>query len=192
MKSLFIEKKFPYDGTQLRSLFTYLEHQILGDSIVAWQGPCDISFDHMVDGEDLNAKSEIRGGDMLHFIIEKFDMKLSGAVYMQRLLAAHAFDLVRENLASSGRLEDTTKLRREGDDIYFDDAKFSISIATVSPVSALVHFAVNVNNENTPVKTVSLSDFQIDATQFAKEILKRFAAEAASAHEASMKVKWVK
>ncbi len=192
MKSLFIDKKFPYDGTQLHSLFAYLEHQILGDSIVAWQGACDISFAHMVDGEDLNAKSEIRGGDMLHFIIEKFDMKLNGAVYMQRLLAAHAFDLVREKLASSGRLEDTTKLKREGDDIYFADAKLSISIATVSPVSALVHFAVNVNNENTPVKTVSLSDFKIDPKSFASELLKRFTIEASTAEEASMKVKWVK
>lgn len=192
MKSLFIDKKFRYDGTQLHSLYAYLEHQILGDSVVAWQGACDISFDHMVDGEDLNAKSEIRGGDMLHFIIEKFDMKLNGAVYMQRLFAAHAFDLVRENLAKNGRLEDTKKLKREGDDIYFDDAKFSISIATVSPVSALVHFAVNVSNENTPVKTVSLSDFKIDPKTFANELINRFVLEASSAEEASMKVKWVK
>src|SRR3954466_13032028 len=118
MKALWVEKSFPYDGTQLRSLFGYLEHKILGDSIVAWRGVCDISFDHMVDGEDLNAKAEIRGGDMLHFIVEKFDMKLNGAVYMQRLLAAHAFDLVRENLIKSGRIQDTVNLKREGDDIY--------------------------------------------------------------------------
>jgi len=192
MKSLFIDKQFPYDGTQLRSLFAYLEFQILGDSIVAWQGPCDISFEHMVDGEDLNAKAEIRGAKMLHFIIEKFDMKLNGAVYMQRLLAAHAFDLVREKLAASNRLQDTTTLRREGDDIYFDDAKLSISIATVSPLSALVHFAVNVTNENTPVKTACLDDFKIDANLFAKDLLKRFSVEATSASEAAMKVKWVK
>lgn len=192
MKSLFIEEKFPYNGTQLHSLFAYLEYQVLGDSIVAWQGPCDISFDHMVDGEDINAKSEIRGGDMLHFIIEKFDMKLDGAVYMQRLLAAHVLDLVRESLTSAVRIEDTAKLRREGDDVYFGDSKFSISIATVSPVSALVHFAVNVTNENTPVKTVSLSDFKIDVKDFARELLRRFATEASSADEAAMKVKWVK
>ncbi len=192
MKSQFIDKKFPYNGTQLHSLFAYLNHQILGDSIVSWQGSCDIPFAHMVDGEDLNAKSEIRGGDMLHFIIEKFDMKLNGAVYMQRLLAAHAFDLVRENLAQAGRLEETKKLKREGDDIYFGDAKLSISIATVSPVSALVHFAVNVTNKNTPVKTVSLSDFKIDPKVFANKLIKRFAKEASSAEEAAMKVKWVK
>ena len=192
MKSLWIDQQFAYDGTQLRSLFAYLDHKTLGDSIVAWRGSCDISFDHMVDGEDLNAKSEIRGGDMLHFIIEKFDMKLNGAVYMQRLLAAHAFDLVRESLSSQGKLADTVKLRREGDDIYFSEQKFSISIATVSPVSALVHFAVNVSNENTPVMTVSLKDFTIDPVKFAKNLLERFAKEAESAEEASKKVKWVK
>jgi uncharacterized protein len=192
MKSLWLEKQFPYDGTQLRSLYTYLEHKILGDSIVAWRGACDISFDHMVDGEDLNQKAVIRGGDMLHFIIEKFDMKLNGAVYLQRLFAAHAFDLVREELTKAGKLADTARLRRDGDDIYFEDRKLSISIATVSPVSALVHFAMNVTNENTPVKTISLSDFSIDPTRFAKVLLERFTKEADSADEASMKVKWVK
>lgn len=192
MKTHWIEKKFSYDGTQLRSLFGYLDHKILGDSIVAWRGPCDISFEHMVDGEDLNAQAEIRGGDMLHFITEKFDMKLNGAVYMQRLLAAQACDLVRENLAAQGDLKSAMRLRREGDDIYLDDGKFSISIATVSPISALVHFAVNVTNENTPVKTVSLKDFKIEPTQFAKELLTRFSKEASSAEEASKKVRWVK
>ncbi|MEK6556365.1 MAG: DUF366 family protein, partial [Bdellovibrionota bacterium] len=44
MKQKWIEKEFKYDGTQLASLFNYLNYGIVGDSIVSWIGPCDISF----------------------------------------------------------------------------------------------------------------------------------------------------
>ena len=70
MKSLFIKENFKYDGSQLRSLFAYLNYGLLGDSIVSWIGPCNVDFDHMVDGEDLLQKSEIRSDNMVHFIIE--------------------------------------------------------------------------------------------------------------------------
>ena len=72
MRYKFIDSKDRYDGSQLRSLFGYLDHGILGDSIICWQGPCAIPFDKMVDGEDLLEKSKIEGSMMLHFIIEKF------------------------------------------------------------------------------------------------------------------------
>jgi len=70
VKSLFIENKFTYDGSQLHSLFAYLEHGLLGPSVVSWRGACNIPFSHMVDGEDLLAKASIEGDEMLHFIIE--------------------------------------------------------------------------------------------------------------------------
>ena len=80
MKTHWCEDEFAYDGTQLRSLFAYLEYGHLGDSIVSWAGPCEISFDHMVDGEDLRDQSPIRGSKMLHFIVECFDTQLFGGV----------------------------------------------------------------------------------------------------------------
>ena len=86
MKSHWIDSNVKYDGSQLQSLFAYLNHQILGDSIVSWVGPCDVTFDHMVDGEDLLQKAEIKADKMLHFIVEKFDIKLFSGVCLQRLL----------------------------------------------------------------------------------------------------------
>src|SRR5258708_7976068 len=102
----------------------------------------------MVDGEDKLAKSEIRSASMLHFIVEKFATPLFPAVLMQRLLASLCFDAIRECVPALAH-----EFTRDGDDIFWQDRKLSISIATVSPVSALVHFAVNISNINTPVKT---------------------------------------
>lgn len=192
MKTKFIEKEFPYDGTQLRSLYGYLDHGLLGDSIVAWVGPCNIDFSHMVDGEDLLAKAEIRGALMVHFIVEKFHSTLPEMVALQRLLASIVKDVIVERENGTPRFP----IRREGDDIYLmfpdGEGKLSISIATMSPSSGLVHFAVNVTNEGTPVKTASLEDIRFAAREFAELVISAFARECESIHEATMKVKWVR
>jgi len=186
MKSLLLKNKIKYDGTQLRSLYGYLEHKILGDSIVAFRGACDVSFDEMVDGEDLLAKSAIRGSDMVHFIIEHFGMGLPEAVGRQRLFASIVKDAVE---AVSDE-----KFVREGDDLFWKKGKFSISIATVSPVSALIHFAFNVSNKGTPVETSSLEDFKLvgDWEKIAQKVVSSYVSEDASIREAACKVRWVK
>lgn len=174
----------PYDGTQLRSLFGYMETGLLGNSCVCFRGACEISFEHMVDGEDVRAESPIRGSDMLHFIAEFFHQNLFSAVAFQRIIADLARTAVDE--LSQGRI----KLSRSGDDLYWEtEKKFSISIASVSPVSQMIHFAVNISNEGTPVKTSSLQDFGIDPEAFGNLLLKKISDEFASILEATMKVK---
>ena len=193
MKSLFIEKNISYDGTQLRSLFAYMDFGLQGDSIVSWVGPCNVSFDHMVDGEDLLAKAEIRGGQMVHFIVECFSTSLAEMVWQQRLLASLVHDFIIEKGRVAGSIP---VVRRDGDDVFVKlpsgEGKFSISIATVSPVSGLMHFAVNVTNHGTPVPTASLDDLGLQAPEFAREILKRFVAEFESVRGATTKVRWVR
>jgi hypothetical protein len=194
MKFRFLDAEGKYDGTQLVSLRNYLAHGLLGDSVVAWVGACDVSFDHMVDGEDLLARAEIRGSKMLHFIIEKFDVSLFTAVALQRLLAAVVRDQVK-TLSPNTAL--TESMFREGDDLYAPDGgggrrKFSISIATQSPVSSLIHFAVNVSNQGTPVKTMALEDLGIEPGKLAEKVMQAFCAEVTSMQEAAQKVRWVK
>lgn len=183
MKTLWIDKTIDYDGTQLRSLYAYLEHNTLGNSVVAFRGACNVSFDHMVDGEDLLQRAEIRGSDMLHFIFEIFDEKLITGVLVQRLFASMVQNKILSN--SKGKFS----LMRKGDDLYLEDRKLSISIATHSPQSILVHFAMNISNEGTPVKTCALSDLNIETTEFAKELLKDFSEEYKNMQEATWKVK---
>ncbi len=195
MKFKYISKKIDYDGTQLKSLCAYLNHGLLGDSMIAFEGACDISFEHMVDGEDFLAGSKICGSHMLHFIVEEFGMSMELAVTRQRLLAALAFELIVQNQVNKSKTSNDDShnlLRREGDDIYVADGKLSISIATVSPVSALIHFAVNVSNEGTPVKTASLSDLGIKPSDFARDLGQAYLQEVTTIKEACCKVHWVK
>lgn len=180
----FIEEEIKYDGSQLRSLYAYLNQGILGDSMIAFVGACDVPFEHMVDGEDLLAKSEIRGAQMLHFIVELFDRGMEQAVTVQRLLTLMVQETIHELTPH--------KLQRAGDDLYLNDGKLSISIATVSPVSALIHFAVNVINDGVPVKTASLTDLDLSPRELAHVVGTRFTEEIKTIKDACWKVKWVR
>ena len=182
MNFRFLDSHEKYDGSQLTSLRNYLTHGLLGDSIVAWVGPCDVSNEHMVDGEDLVQGARIAGSQMLHFIVEKFDVSLFAAVALQRLFAG----IVKDQLQKSA-----AELVRDGDDIYLGDRKLSISIATQSPTHCLIHFAVNVSNEGTPVKTLALQDLGVDAKALALAVMQAFCSEVDSIHTATRKVRSV-
>lgn len=186
MKKLWINDVFNYDGSQLSPLFAYLNFGLLGDSIVSWRGPCQIPWNHMIDGEDLRVQSPIEGSDMVHFIIEKFNCELFSAVGLQRLMASIVMNHIQINIFQNGKKE---LLIRDGDDIYLKDKKLSISVATLSRTSALIHFAVNISNEGTPVETCSLNDFSIKPVEFAQSIMTDFCNEVTSMVEATQKVK---
>lgn len=153
-----------YDGTQLSPLRNYFKFNLLGSSLSVFRGACDVSFENMVDGEDLKAGEQICGSDMIHFIFEVFESDLLAAVFLQRLCASIVQSYVFDR--TSGRCF----MRRQGDDLYWGDKKFSISIAAPATNSRLVHFAVNVSNLGTPVKTCCLTDFEIDPQLFMQEV----------------------
>lgn len=180
MKTKFIENQINYDGSQLKPLYAYVNHKVNGDSIVAFEGTCNVTLDHMVDMEDLVVKAEIKSDHMLHFIIETFPANLMATVSLQRLLVSIAQNI----LLRSGH-----NLRRSGDDLYSDEKKLSISIASNSAVSNLIHFGVNVENKGTPVPTCCLKDFSLDSKAFAVVLMNEFSAEYTSIVEATQKVK---
>ena len=182
IKTFWIEETLRYSGQELRPLFAYMEYGVLGPSCVAFIGPCDVDFAHMLDGEDLRAKSPIRGGKMLHFIFELFDTPLFTGVMVQRLFAA----IVKDELAD---LTPNLHMNRKGDDLYWGNKKLSISVAVKSGQSTLIHFAMNVTNDNTPVETCALNDFKIDATTFGQRLLERIAFELNDSLEDTWKVK---
>jgi hypothetical protein len=187
MKTGWLEESFTYDGAQLKPLFAYMRTGLLGDSIVAWRGPCDIPPAKMVDGEDLRAKAEIRGSDMIHFIVEKFNCSLLAAVALQRLLASHCEGILRQRVDTK-LWNELGSLYREGDDVYIGEKKLSISIASASPTSALIHFAVNALNQGTPVPTISLQELKINPQAFAEDLMVGFAKECDSIVSATEKV----
>lgn len=185
MKTFFDDKVLPYTGRELAPLRNYLHYGLLGNSTVAWTGPCRVDISEMVDGEDVRAGSTIAGDSMLHFVTELFDVPLVAGVLLQRLFAEM---LVRE-LVDHG--VDIQKLRRSGDDVFYDNKKFNISIATRSINSVLVHVAVNIKNSGAPVPICALEDFQISTQKFAKNLLQKLEAEWTDILDATYKVRGV-
>ncbi len=161
-----LAEEFCYDGTQLAPHWIYRTTGKLGDSLVAFLGPADVTLDHMVDLEDVAKKAPIASARMLHFVGEWFRDSLEVGVLLQHLFVNEIY----EELLESG----VKPLRRRGNDIYFDGRKLSVSIATRSPVSVLMHAAVNVTSEGTPVPTSNLTEMGIEPRAFAEKILKRF------------------
>lgn len=195
MKSLYVDqknKKFGkilknYDGAQLRPLFSYENFALESHSIIAWVAPCNVKMDHMVDYEDKIQNSKICSDLMLHFIIEFFPSNLSFGVAIQRLFAATVKDIIL------ALVKEPIKLERQGDDLYWgvgkNKGKLSVSIASVSAVSTQIHFAINVTNKGTPVKTASLEDLEINAKTLADAVFKIFPKEFESILFATQKVK---
>ena len=185
MVTKFIEERIDYTGEQLRSHWIYERFGIPGDAMVSFIGRCDVEFDEMVDLEDVLARSPIRSERMLHFIVEHFDVDLERAILRQRLLMAIILEILNRSVGS-------LLFRREGDDIFSDDAKLSVSIATCSPVSTLIHVGLNITTENTPVKTAGLVDYGIDPKTLARSIMKAYSDEIKGMTSARVKVRWVR
>lgn len=184
MQTIWLEEPSKYDGSQLKPLENYLKHNLIGDSIVSWQGACTVEIEHMIDGEDLRAKSEIAGEQMLHFILELFQFPLTSAVLLQRLMAEILIGQI------TVKSEKGVQLERRGDDIFLEDHKLNISIATATTNSSLIHFGVNITNKGTPVATSSLEDFGIaDVSLFAEEFMDAVKREYLGVKRAAVKVR---
>jgi len=134
----------------------------------------------LVDLADREGGLFIRSGDMLHVLVERFDTDLVRAVLIQRLLAARCADRVRAAT--------TDAVVRKGDDVYVGGRKLNVSIATVSPVSTLVHFGVNIDATGAPVAAVGLQDLGLDPAAFAAGLLSDLDAELEAVALAASKV----
>lgn len=189
MRTLLHSEALAYTGHQLRSHWILDSFGLQGDAIVAFRGPCRVALGEMVDLADVAAGEAIEAAEMLHLIAEHFDRDLQRAVLRQRLLIA----TLAEHLATR---EGVPPLRREGDDLYatepgLGERKLTVSIATLSPVSALIHVGVNINPTGAPVPAVGLGEWGVDADALAREVLESWEAELESAYLATCKVRGV-
>lgn len=172
MISEILPDKIKYDGSQIAPLWAY-SVDIKGDSIVAFHGPMDVTLDNMKDLEDEKANKTIMGGDLIHFIVERFNSPTSMrlAYYMQRLLVV----CIRDVLGKHG-----IKTRREGDDLFVNDGKLTVCIASAGVSSEKIHCGMNITNNGTPddVKTAALDDLGVgNWKSLAKEISNTFVKE---------------
>jgi len=169
-----------YDGAQLAPHFLYRRFELMGDALVAFAGPADVALDHMVDLEDVKKKAPIASDRMLHFLGEWFIDSLDQGILLQHLFVGGIYECLLERGIRA--------LRRRGNDIYFDDRKVSVSIATKSPVSVLMHSAVNIENTGAPIPVAGLAEMGVEPWSFAREVLERFQRDCAVWRNARVKV----
>lgn len=184
MKTHFIDSELKYDGTQLAPHFAYTNHNILGDSIVSFIGPCDVNLDHLVDLEDVKRKAPIYSESMLHFIVEHFEDDLKTVICYQRLLIS----LIQQELIESC---EGLVLRRQGDDLFDEHHKLTVSIATASTTSCLIHTGINIISDNTPVPTKGLKDYGVNEFALATGVMNRYRVEMEGIKKARAKVRGV-
>jgi hypothetical protein len=182
MKHKLADVRIDYTGTELRPHFIRDTFGLEGDAVVSFRGACRVSGERLVDLEDFRAGATVWGDDMLHFIVEIFGMNLPHITALQRLLCAVAKDAVEDGV---GRLA----VERRGDDLYAGDGKLSVSVATVSPISGLIHLGLNVTTEGVPVKAACLTDLGLEPEAVALEVMQRFVAEVSSVEAATKKVR---
>ena len=139
----------------------------------------------MVDVEDVINEEPIYSENMLHFIAEIFNITLKEGVLRQRLLVVIAKEVIEE---MTGK-----KLERKGDDLFYDGKKLSVSIATNSLNSVLIHFAMNITSKNTPILTSGLSsELHVENIgTLAENILEKYNNEIEDINTATCKVKGV-
>lgn len=181
------DRQITYDGHQLAPHWIYRNFDLLGDATIAFVGPCHLALSEMVDLEDVKAQAPIYSPLMLHLIAEFFQTDLELAVYRQRLLIVIAKELLQEFTSET--------IQRQGDDLYLTlmgkRGKLSVSIATASPTSTLIHTGFNIETAGTPVPTVGLAQLGIEVSSFATELLRRYDAEVQDIWLARCKVRAV-
>ena len=183
IKTMLIEDQVNYDGTQLQPHWIYRNYGLLGDAVVAFVGEVNVALDKMVDLTDVREKEFIYSPRMLNFIVEHFDTNLELAVYKQLILMI----AIKEELET---FEIT--VQRVGDDLYIERGKLSVSIATSSVVSTLIHVGLNIETEGTPLKTAGLKQLGIaDISAFAENVMLRYKRELERIYEARCKVRGI-
>jgi hypothetical protein len=180
-----LEPRVDYCGLELRPHFIRERFGLHGDAAIVFRGACHVAGDALVDLADREARAHIASRDMLHLMVERFETDLPRAVLLQRLLAAMVADRVRRSLSA----DRAALVVRSGDDVFVGDGKLTVSIATLSIVSSLIHFGINVDDRDTPVPTAALDPLGIPVEPFAQGLLDDLAAEIEGIADAMSKVR---
>lgn len=184
MKTKFINEEIKYIGSQLAPHWIYKNFHIQGDAIVSFIGECQVDLTEMVDIEDVINNEPIYSKLMLSFISEQFGIGLVEGVLRQRLLITIIKELLEEN---------GVFVVRNGDDLMIDNRKLSVSIATKSINSVLIHTGLNIISEGAPVKASGLtSELGIENIEkFAQKVMQKYSEELEDILLASSKVRGV-
>ena len=183
MQWRWLSQEIPYTGRELRSEWIADTAGIEGDALVAFVGPGEVPLKNMVDMEDVRRGVPIKAARMLHFLVEHFDTDLARTVLRQRLLVCRAAEILNQT--------SMRQIRRNGDDLFVGERKLSVSIATASPVSTLIHLGLNIDPGGAPVPAIGLDELGVPAAEVANQIMAAYVEEMQSCETARNKVRHV-
>lgn len=167
-RTKFLAGTHAYDGSPLSGHWAYRTHGIQGDSLLAFEGPCEVTVEALADLEDARRKAFIRSARMLHFVLELFGPDLEQAVARQWLMASTAADEINRRLKRPA-------VERDGNDLWVGKRKLSVSIAAPTGASVKVHLGLNVDPAGAPVPAVGLGELKLPARHLGLALLERFA-----------------
>jgi len=183
MQWRWLPQEIAYTGRELRSGWIAEVAGIEGDAIVAFVGPCEVPLENMVDMEDVRRGVPIKAASMLHFLAEHFDTDLARSVLRQRLLVCRAAEILNQISPQ--------QVHRDGDDLFIGERKLSVSIATGSLVSTLIHLGLNIDPSGAPVPAIGLDELGIPPAEAASQIMTAYVEEMQSCETARNKVRRV-
>lgn len=151
-----IPNKMTYTGKEVEPLWAYKEFGVQDDSIVVFRGPMKVELSNMKDLVDIKETKPILSNDSINFVIEHFNQPDIRTMYLRQRLLVNIAKEVIEDITGK-------RLYRDNDDLYYNNGKLSVSIATCGITSGKIHLGINVTNKGTPknIKTASLIDLGI-------------------------------
>lgn len=182
LRTRFLAGTQAYDGSPLSGHWAFREFGIQGDSLLAFEGPCEVKVEDLADLEDARAGAFIYSPKMLHFVLELFGPSLEEAVARQWLMAATAADEINRRLKK-------VAVERDGNDLWVGRRKLSVSIAAPTGVSVKVHLGINIDAKGAPVAALGLKDLKLPARHLGLALLERFADDHARLGRARSKVR---
>lgn len=183
MHTKFIDEEIKYTGLELSPHWIYKKFNLQGDAIIAFCGECEVKLTEMVDIEDVLNNEPIYSKSMLNFIVEHFNIGLIEGIIRQRLLITIIKEVLEQLTAHC------SLFTRKGDDLFINGKKLSVSIATKSLTSVLIHVGININPEGAPVDAIGLNFLNIsDIKGFAQEVMLKYSQEIDDIILASTKV----
>lgn len=177
----------PYTGIELRPHFLLSELGLKGSALGAFIGPCQVNTQSLVDWENRLKQDRIEARWMIHFLGEFFGMTLREGVLLQRLLVGTMGEILNGELLRSGWTGG--RVLRSGDDLYLGSRKLSVSVATSSPVSQLLHIGINIDPEGAPVPAIGLAEMGVMPETWIPAVLETFQIECSDMEWACSKVK---
>ena len=175
-----LEQPVCYTGMELRSGWVAKKTGLSGDAAAGFYGACGVPTENLVDKEDAAAGATIRAKWMAHVIVEHPSCPLAMAVLRQRLLIC----LLSETLTGQG-----LKVHRDGDDIYLEGRKLTVSIAAPTSSGSIIHLGINIDPTGAPVSAIGLKEMGIDPKWLLTTLLDSYRDEMASCAHAEIKVR---